>query len=364
MGYWQGRKVFITGHTGFKGGWLTLWLESLGAQVTGYALPPPTRPSLFEQARIGTRVRSIVGDIRDFAALHQAYGEARPDVVFHLAAQPLVRRSYADPVETFSTNVMGTVHLLEAIRISGRACTVVNVTSDKCYENREWAWGYREHEAMGGHDPYSSSKGCAELVTAAYRRSYFGAERPPQAAVALASARAGNVIGGGDWADDRLIPDCVRHLGARRPIPIRNPGAVRPWQHVLDPLRGYLVLAERLAECGSSAGGAYAQAWNFGPLDSEVQPVSSVVEEFIRCWGGGASWKTLTEEGVHEAHVLKLDSSLARMKLGWRPRLALRESVRLAAEWYLRTAEGEDAAVVTREHISRYEKLAPEESAS
>src|SRR5713101_1699296 len=284
--FWRGRRVFLTGHTGFKGSWLSLWLDALGASVTGYALDPPTQPSLFEQAGVADGVRAICADIRDFPRLRSTVVECRPDVVIHMAAQSVVRRGYEDPIETYSSNVMGTVNLLEALRQVKQPCVVVNVTSDKCYANREWVWGYRENEPMGGRDPYSNSKGCAELVTTAYRESFFRPESLDRHGVALASARAGNAIGGGDWTSDQLIPDLMRAFLVKQSCMIRNPAAIRPWQFVLEPLRGYLVLAERLAEDA----GRLASAWNFGPAEADARPVSSVADELARLWGDGASW--------------------------------------------------------------------------
>ena len=272
--FWNGKRVLMTGHTGFKGSWLSLWLQSMDAQVVGYALAPPTDPSMFEVAEIGKGMLSIIGDIRDLKHLRAVFAEHKPEIVIHMAAQPLVRYSYIEPVETYSTNVMGTVNLLEVVRNTGSVKAVMNVTSDKCYENREWAWGYRENEAMGGYDPYSSSKGCAELVTAAYRNSYFHPEKYQQHGVAIASARAGNVIGGGDWAGDRLIPDILRAITEGKAVNIRNPYAIRPWQHVLEPLYGYLQLAQKLYEEGT----AYAEGWNFGPNDENAKPVQWIVE--------------------------------------------------------------------------------------
>ena len=268
--FWKGRKVFLTGHTGFKGSWLSLWLDTLGANVTGYALDPPTQPSLFEQAEVAGVLRSICADIRDFPRLKSAVAECRPEVVIHMAAQSVVHRGYEDPIETYSSNIMGTVHLLEAVRQLGQPCVVVNVTSDKCYENREWIWGYREDDAMGGHDPYSNSKACAELVTSAFRNSYFQTEDFGRRRTVVASARAGNVIGGGDWTADQLIPDLMRAFLSSEPCLIRNPSAIRPWQFVLEPLRGYLLLAERLAEDP----GRFDSAWNFGPAEADAKPVS------------------------------------------------------------------------------------------
>ncbi|WP_313617851.1 CDP-glucose 4,6-dehydratase, partial [Rhizobium sp.] len=285
ISFWRGKRVLLTGHTGFKGSWLSLWLQNLGAHVTGFALPPPTSPSLFEATGVADGMTSLIGDIRDLEALKNAVRTADPEIVIHMAAQPLVRYSYVNPVETFSTNVMGVVNLLEAVRESQKIRAVVNVTTDKCYENREWPWGYRENEPMGGYDPYSSSKACAELVTAAYRRSYFTTPSNGHR-VAVATARAGNVIGGGDWAKDRLIPDIVYAFSQGVPASIRNPQAIRPWQHVLESLRGYLILAENLFEHGDE----FAEAWNFGPNDDDAKPVSWITERMAELWGNEASW--------------------------------------------------------------------------
>ena len=328
--FWRGKAVFVTGHTGFKGGWLSLWLQQLGANVTGYALPPPTNPSLFDVANAGNGMASVIGDIRDGAKLTHALQVAAPDIVLHLAAQPLVRRSYVDPVETYSTNVMGTVNLLEAVRQTPSVRAVVNVTTDKCYENKEWVWGYREDEPMGGFDPYSSSKGCAELVTAAYRNSFFSAATHGGHPVGLASARAGNVIGGGDWAEDRLIPDILRAIQAGQSVNIRNPHATRPWQHVLEPLSGYLALAEKLF----TEGAAFAQAYNFGPAEEDAQPVQWIVEQLTQRWGDGASWQLDSGAHPHEAHYLKLDCSKARATLGWTPRWHLGQALQAIIDWH------------------------------
>ncbi len=347
---WSGRRVLVTGHTGFKGGWLSLWLHSLGADVTGYALPPPTEPSLFDVARIGDVVRHVEGDVRDLAALHRVVADVRPDVVFHLAAQPLVRLSYEEPVETYATNVMGTVHLLEAVRQVPGVKAVVCITSDKCYENREWVWPYRESDPMGGHDPYSSSKGCAELVTSAWRSSYFASQGP-----LLASVRAGNVIGGGDWAADRLVPDLVRAFEAGLSPLIRSPNSVRPWQHVLEALGGYLMLAERLL------GGEreFADGWNFGPADEDARPVSWIVERMRTAWGGGAG-DALPDTGPrpHEAGLLRLDCSKARAALGWRPALRLEQALDWIVAWHKAIDAGEDARKVTLGQIEAYRQLA------
>lgn len=346
--FWRGRKVFLTGHTGFKGSWLALWLQRLGADLTGYALPPPTEPSLFEEAGVARGMRSLTGDIRDGAALAEALRAAAPEVVIHMAAQPLVRASYEDPVETYSTNVMGTVHLLEAVRRTPSVRAVVNVTTDKCYDNREWLWGYRENEPLGGHDPYSSSKACAELVTAAWRSSFFAAGAT---GVALASARAGNVIGGGDWAKDRLVPDILAAFDAGRPAVLRNPQAVRPWQHVLEPLRGYLQLAERL--CTEGAG--FAEAWNFGPEAQDARPVAWVADRLAALWGGGAAWQAESGAHPHEARLLSLDIAKAATRLPWRPALPLAEGLELVVAWARARQAGADVRTLTLEQIAGYE---------
>jgi CDP-glucose 4,6-dehydratase len=351
--FWRGRRVFVTGHTGFKGAWLCLWLDMLGAEVTGFALAPPTDPSLFEQAAVAGGVRSLLGDVRDFGVLKHALSDARPEVVIHMAAQSVVRRGYDDPIETYSSNVMGTVHVLEALRQLQRACVVVNVTSDKCYENREWVWGYRENEPMGGHDPYSNSKGCAELVTSAYRDSFFPADTFDQHGIALASARAGNAIGGGDWTANQLIPDLMRAFLARRPCLLRNPGATRPWQFVLEPLRGYLMLAERLATDPK----AFASGWNFGPADADAKPVGWIADEAARLWGDAASWTRDGAAHVHEAHFLKLDASRARTQLAWQPTLPLGDALGWIVEWYQGLQAGANLERVTRAQIARYEAL-------
>lgn len=352
-GFWRGRRVFVTGHTGFKGSWLCLWLDALGADVTGYALEPPTHPSLFEQAGVSASVRSITADIRDLPRLAAAVADCRPEVIIHLAAQSVVKRGYADPVETYSSNVMGTVSLFEAVRRLDARCAVVNVTSDKCYAHRESGAGYREDEPMGGDDPYSNSKGCAELVTAAYRRSFFPPDALARHGVALASARAGNAVGGGDWTPDQLIPDLIRALAAGQSCLIRSPGGIRPWQFVLEPLRGYLMLAERLAMNAPS----YVSAWNFGPAEGDAKPVSWIADRLVEAWGPGASWTR--DPGAHpaEAAVLTLDASKAAAQLGWRPALPLERALEWCAEWYRRWNRGDDLGRLTRSQIDRYEQL-------
>ena len=345
--FWHGKRVMVTGHTGFKGSWLTLWLKSMGAEVVGYALSPPTSPSLFVTARVADDITSFIADIRDHESLQSAIAAHRPEIIFHLAAQALVRSSYTDPVGTYATNVMGTVHLLEAVRQTGCARAVVNVTTDKCYENREWIWPYRENEALGGHDPYSSSKACSELVTSAYRSSFFGQ------GTALASARAGNVIGGGDWAQDRLVPDIMQAFLANRPVAIRNPGAIRPWQHVLEPLNGYLLLAESLWEGGQT----FAEAWNFGPPAEEAKPVSWIVDQLSSAWGEGTCCECDRTNQPHEAGILKLDSSKARSRLGWKPMLTLEATLEWVAAWYRAYGQGQDMLCMTQQQIAQYQSL-------
>ena len=346
-GFWRGKKVFVTGHTGFKGAWLCLWLQRMGAEVIGYALPPPTEPSLFALAGVARDMRSLEGDIRDLAPLDRAVRMARPEIVIHMAAQALVRHAYAHPVETYSTNVMGTVNLLEAVLGAASARAVVVVTSDKCYENREWPWGYRENEPMGGRDPYSSSKGCAELVTAAYRQSYFGPGKHP---AAIATARAGNVIGGGDWARDRLIPDILRHVEAGCVLRIRNPAAIRPWQHVLEPLSGYLTLAERLYEHGAE----FAEAWNFGPARSDAKPVLWIVERMRTAWKDRLRWEPDPEPQPHEATTLRLDCEKAADRLGWQPRWNLGQALAAVSQWHLGHEAGRSPRELTLDQIDTY----------
>jgi len=342
--FWAGKRIFLTGHTGFKGGWLIALLHHLGASVYGFALAPETRPNIFDLTGSGDRLAGhVLGDIRDAAALREALVAAAPDIVIHMAAQALVGRGYTDPVGTYSTNVMGTLHLFEAIRTLGTAPLVLNVTSDKCYENREWIWPYRETEAMGGHDPYSSSKGCAELLTASYRESFFRDQ-----GVRLASARAGNVIGGGDWSPSRLIPDALRAYDADEALVLRAPGAVRPWQHVLEPLGGYLLLIEHMVTSDS-----FSEGWNFGPDESDTQSVGRVIERLHRHLGVPLQ-PHVQSVGYHEAGLLKLDSSKARARLGWSSRWSLETALQKTAEWHLAYRAQKDMSKVTSEQISRF----------
>lgn len=330
---YSGRRVLVTGHTGFKGGWLTLWLSSLGARVSGYGLEPDTSAALFSAARIDDLCESRIADVRDLAALRKALQNDEPEVVFHLAAQSLVRRSYIEPVTTIETNVLGTANVLEAVRLEGRPCAVVIVTSDKCYENREWVHGYREEDPLGGHDVYSASKAAAELVAASYRRSFFPPDRLSEHGVAVATARAGNVIGGGDWAQDRIVPDAVSALSEGRPIPVRNPRAVRPWQHVVEPLGGYLLLGSRVLGGGTDAA-RFCEAWNFGPSLDASLPVSALVERLVRHWGEG-TWEDRGDPSApHEAGLLRLAIDKVWNLLGWAPRWDLDEAVRRTVEWY------------------------------
>lgn len=323
--FWHGKRVFLTGHSGFKGSWLSLWLQSMGAELHGLSLAPPTTPALFDEANVGGGMTSRLGDIRDYNTVLAAMADCKPEIIIHMAAQPLVRYSYQAPIETYATNVMGTVHVMEAARQLTTAKVIVNVTTDKCYENKEWVWGYREDEAMGGHDPYSSSKGCSELVTSAYRRSFF-----QHNGMALASARAGNVIGGGDWATDRLIPDILRAFEKAEPVVIRNPYATRPWQHVLEPLSGYLLLAERLY----TEGQAFAEGWNFGPHDEEARPVQWIVEHMAKAWGNGAGWRMDEGKHPHEANHLKLAISKAKVRLNWEPHWNLATALEKTIDWH------------------------------
>jgi CDP-glucose 4,6-dehydratase len=348
--FWAGKKVFVTGHTGFKGSWLCLWLEQMGAVVRGYSLPAPTAPSLFDIADVRWGLISEEGDIRDFFHLRESLSDFKPDIVFHMAAQPLVRLSYDEPIETYSTNVMGTVYVLEAIKQVGGVKAVVNITSDKCYENREWVWGYREDEAMGGYDPYSNSKGCAELVASAYRNSFFNPAKYHEHGTALASVRAGNVIGGGDWAKDRLIPDILHSFEKNQSVIIRNPHSIRPWQHVLEPLSGYLLVAQHLYNDGP----AFAEGWNFGPNEMDATPVQSIVETMVALWGEGAGWQLDGQEHPHEAHYLTLDCSKAKMRMGWHPRWDLNTTLARIVAWHKAWLAGRDMREYTLNEINDY----------
>lgn len=357
--FWQGKRVFLTGDTGFKGSWLSLWLQSLGAKVTGYALQPPTKPNLYEIANIAKNMNSIFGDIRDLQTLKQAMQKAQPEIVIHMAAQALVRKSYMEPVETYAINVMGTVHLLESVRHTSSVKAVVVVTTDKCYENKEWSWGYRENEPMGGHDPYSNSKGCAELVTAAYRNSFFNpSTNKNQSSIAVATARAGNVIGGGDWATDRLVPDILLAVEKNQPVLIRNPHAIRPWQHVLEPLSGYLTLAEHLYTKGQ----AFAESWNFGPQDDDARPVQWIVEQIVSNWGKSANWVHDKSNHPHEANYLKLDISKAKARLGWQPRWKLATALQHIINWHKAWLDQEDMHKVCLAQIKNYSLTIKSES--
>ena len=348
--FWKGRRVFLTGHTGFKGAWLSLWLHSLGSEVTGYALDPPTVPSLYDICGVGGLVKSVTADVRDGASLALAMAEARPEVVIHMAAQPLVRGSYKDPVETYSINVMGTVNMLEAVRGCKGVRAVINVTTDKCYENKECLWGYSEDSVLGGYDPYSNSKACSELVTAAYRTSYFHPAEHKRHGVGVASARAGNVIGGGDWAKDRLVPDCIRALLKGETIRIRSPRAVRPWQHVLEPLRGYLMLAQKLYEDGPR----FSEPWNFGPDDADAVPVDWLVAKVCALWGGGASYEVDPGAHLHEALYLKLDCSKTKALLRWRPVWDIEKALDSIVHWARCYKEKQDLQSVCLQEISAY----------
>jgi CDP-glucose 4,6-dehydratase len=352
---WHGRRVFLTGHTGFKGGWLALWLASKGAIVRGYALDPCTEPNLFTEAKIGSVIEDIRGDIRNSATLEPALRDFAPEVVFHMAAQPLVRYSYEDPIGTYETNVIGTARVLDAVRRTPSVRAVVSVTTDKCYENKEWLWGYRETDPLGGYDPYSSSKACAEIVSAAYRQSYFPVGKLAEHKCAVATGRAGNVIGGGDWSLDRLIPDLVRGFLSGEPVLIRRPHSIRPWQHVMEPLLGYILLAEHLLTHDPK----YATAFNFGPSDDDAQEVGWIVERMKNFWGGNASWVLDEDPGVHEAGYLKLDASRARAELAWHPRLRLETTLHWLVDWYKAWQSGADMHRFTLDQIAAYEALPP-----
>lgn len=347
--FWNGKRVFITGHTGFKGGWTVLWLKRLGAIVKGYALEPNTKPSLYDIANISQEIESQIGDVRDLDILKNSILDFKPEIVIHMAAQPLVRASYNDPVTTYQTNVMGTVNLLEAVRACDSVKAVVNVTTDKCYKNNEWVWGYRENEPMGGYDPYSNSKGCSELVTSAYQQSFFN----DLSSVSLASARAGNVIGGGDWSDDRLIPDALKAFDSGSPLIVRNPLATRPWQHVLEPVSGYLTLAEKLYFSGNE----FAEGWNFGPNDEDTKPVGEVMDSLVAHWpNNNISWEPDQHQQPHEAQLLKLDISKAKSRLHWHPQWDLTMALKSIVEWHHSLLDGRNMKDVTLEQIKSFEK--------
>ncbi len=352
--FWKGKRVFLTGHTGFKGGWLSLWLQRLGAELTGYSLQPPTDPSLFELAAVADGMESVIADVRDLARLTTALDVARPKIVFHMAAQPLVRYSYKDPIETYTTNVIGTANLLEAVRRTASVRAVVVITTDKCYDNKEWVWSYREVDRLGGYDPYSSSKACTELVVAAYRDSFFNLTTHEDGSTAVASARAGNVIGGGDWAADRLVPDLVRAFLAGQPAPIRNPESIRPWQHVLEPSSGYLLLAQKLFQEGPS----FAEAWNFAPRAEDSRPVAWVADRMTQEWGDSTSWTHDLDAHPHESRYLSLDWSKARSRLGWSPLWRLEEALQRVVTWYREYSASGDAGAlrqITLDDIAAYE---------
>lgn len=347
--FWKDKKVFLTGHTGFKGSWLSLWLQSMGAIVKGYSLEPPTNPSLFLVADVAQNMESEIGDIRNLEQLKQSMLAFNPDILIHMAAQPLVRLSYIEPVDTYTTNVIGTVNVLEAARSCPNLKSIVSVTTDKCYENKEWAWGYRENEPMGGHDPYSSSKGCAELVSSAYRNSFFNSNDT----AALATARAGNVIGGGDWAEDRLIPDILSAFEQSKSVVVRNPLSTRPWQHVLEPLSGYLVLAEHLYIYGQE----FAQAWNFGPKEEDCKPVNWILDKMVATWGKSAGWELDQNNHPHEAGFLKLDCSKAKQKLHWQPKWNLEYTLGLIVNWHQAWREGKNMNEKCLQEIAKYTDL-------
>lgn len=344
--FWEGKRVLLTGHTGFKGSWLSLWLQSMGATVGGMALNPPTNPALFNVARVAHGMDHQIADVRDYDRVHSVVTNFKPEIIIHMAAQPLVRFSYDEPVETYATNVMGTIHVLEAARRAGSVRAIVSVTTDKCYENQEWAWGYRENEPLGGHDPYSNSKACVELASSAYRKSFLIAE-----GIAMATARAGNVIGGGDWAIDRLVPDILKAIEQQRPVQVRNPHAIRPWQHVLEPLSGYLVLAETLYENGQSD----AEGWNFGPREEDAKPVQWIVEHLCKSWGEEAKWILQPGSHPHEANYLKLDISKARSRLHWAPQWSLETALSAITQWHQAWLGGADMQAFCLLQISHYQ---------
>jgi len=355
--FWRGRRVFVTGHTGFIGGWVCQWLNRLGAQVTGFAIDPPSQPNFYDAARLGNRIPSIYGDVRDLAALSQAVNDAEPEIVLHLAAQPLVRTAFYEPAHTFATNVMGTVNLLEAVRRPDSVRAVVVFTTDKVYDNREWVWGYREDDRLGGREAYGTSKAAAEMAVAAYRESYLAVREAP---VGVATVRSGNVIGGGDWADERLVPDAVRAFASNKKLWVRSPDAVRPWQHVLDPVRGLLVIAERLHADAET----YATSWNLGPAEDSARPVADVIEALSHHWGNGAGWEIDKRAKPYEARLLSLNSARAADALGWRGAWNFDDAIARTVEWYRAYYDGADVAALSDKQIAAYEAaVAPKRNA-
>ena len=348
--FWKNKKILITGHTGFKGSWLTVWLKKLGADITGFSKSVPTNPSLFETANIEKDIKSVVGDIQNYELLKETISKCEPEIIFHMAAQSLVIKSYSNPIETFSTNVMGTVNLLYAVKETKKAKIVINITSDKCYENNESLEGYSEEDPMGGHDPYSSSKGCAELITKSFRKSFFSSDHENN--IGLASVRAGNVIGGGDWAENRLIPDIIRAIKNKENVKIRNPNALRPWQHVLDPLNGYISLAEKLWDDQKK----HSEGWNFGPEKNEVKPVSWIIEEFNELWKNKINWVVGNNE-LHEANNLILNCQKAKSRLGWNSKINTETALKMTIEWYTKYFDGKNMREVTEEQIIEFQKL-------
>jgi CDP-glucose 4,6-dehydratase len=348
--FWKNKKILITGHTGFKGSWLTVWLKKLGADITGFSKSVPTNPSLFETVNIEKDIKSVIGDIQNYELLKETISKCEPEIIFHMAAQSLVIKSYSNPIETFSTNVMGTVNLLYAVKETKKPKVVINITSDKCYENNELLEGYSEDDPMGGHDPYSSSKGCAELITKSFRKSFFSSDHENN--IGLASVRAGNVIGGGDWAENRLIPDIIRAIKNKENVKIRNPNALRPWQHVLDPLNGYISLAEKLWDDQTK----YSEGWNFGPEKNEVKPVSWIIEKFNDIWKNKINWEVGNNE-LHEANNLILNCQKAKSRLGWNPKMNTETALKLTIEWYTKYFDGENMREGTEEQIAKFQKL-------
>lgn len=352
--FWRGRKVFITGHTGFKGGWISLWLQKLGAEVTGFSLEPPTEPNFFNVARVAEDMVSIIGDIRDKSKLERAIIDSAPEIIFHMAAQPLVRQSYHNPIETYETNVLGLVNLFECLRYSSTVGAIVNITTDKVYLNHEWMWGYRETDSLGGYDPYSASKNCAEVITASYRESFFNPKHYGSHKVAIATARAGNVVGGGDWAADRLLPDLLKAFNNGWVADIRHPEAVRPWQHVLEPLCGYLLLAQRLL----TQGPCYGEAWNFGPPIEQARSVRWIAERLATLWGSDARWREVPSDSLHETSYLRLDASKARLRLGWKPFLSLDSTLNSIVDWSRAYLSNSEMRSISLRQIEHYESLA------